>query len=123
VRVLVVVDEVRNAELTALELRDAGHETGFVNGGAASRGATTVSGWAPEFPPEGSRSRCWSGSGSSRRSIARGGNGSQAARLPGLTRRTLYSRLECHGLRKPGEGTEPADHEGGAPPGAGEERG
>jgi two-component system, NtrC family, response regulator HydG len=36
VRVLVVDDEIRNAELTALELRDAGHETEFVNGGAAA---------------------------------------------------------------------------------------
>ena len=35
-RVLVVDDEVRNAELTALELRDAGHEAEFVNGGAAA---------------------------------------------------------------------------------------
>jgi DNA-binding NtrC family response regulator len=34
VRVLVVDDEIRNAELTALDLRDAGHETEFVNGGA-----------------------------------------------------------------------------------------
>jgi DNA-binding NtrC family response regulator len=32
------------------------------------------------------------------------GNKSQAARLLGLTRRTLYSRMEKHGLRKPGEG-------------------
>src|SRR5439155_27039184 len=29
-------DEVRNAELTALELRDAGHEVEFLNGGAAA---------------------------------------------------------------------------------------
>ena len=35
-RVLVVDDEVRIAELTALELRDAGHETEFVSGGAAA---------------------------------------------------------------------------------------
>jgi len=35
------------------------------------------------------------------------GNKSQAARLLGLTRRTLYSRMEKHGLRKPGEGEEP----------------
>src|SRR4051812_47006863 len=35
-RVLVVDDEVRNAELTALALRDAGHETEFVNGSAAA---------------------------------------------------------------------------------------
>ena len=37
------------------------------------------------------------------------GNKSQAARLLGLTRRTLYSRMEKHGLRKPGEGDEAAD--------------
>jgi DNA-binding NtrC family response regulator len=39
------------------------------------------------------------------------GNKSQAARLLGLTRRTLYSRMERHGLRKPGEGEE-AESEG-----------
>ena len=32
-RVLVVDDEIRNAELTALELRDAGHAVDFVNRG------------------------------------------------------------------------------------------
>ena len=32
-----------------------------------------------------------------------GGNKCQAARLIGLTRRTLYSRMEKHGLRKPDE--------------------
>ena len=32
------------------------------------------------------------------------GNKSQAARLLGLTRRTLYSRMEKHDLRRPGEG-------------------
>jgi two-component system NtrC family response regulator len=36
------------------------------------------------------------------------GNKSAAARLLGLTRRTLYSRMEKHGLRTPGEGE---DHE------------
>jgi DNA-binding NtrC family response regulator len=36
VQVLVVDDEVRNAELTALELRDAGHDAEFVNGGEAA---------------------------------------------------------------------------------------
>ncbi len=35
-----------------------------------------------------------------------GGNKSAAARLLGLTRRTLYSRMEKHGLRTPGEGEE-----------------
>jgi DNA-binding NtrC family response regulator len=34
--VLVVDDEIKNAELTALELRDAGHDVEFVNGGAAA---------------------------------------------------------------------------------------
>jgi transcriptional regulator with GAF, ATPase, and Fis domain len=43
------------------------------------------------------------------------GNKSRAARLLGLTRRTLYSRLEKHGLRVPGEG--------GADEGDGAERG
>ncbi len=40
-----------------------------------------------------------------------GGNKSQAARLLGLTRRTLYSRMERHGLRRPGEdgADEPGD--------------
>jgi len=37
------------------------------------------------------------------------GNKSQAARLLGLTRRTLYSRMERHGLRKPGEADEGGD--------------
>ena len=33
-RVLVVDDEIKNAELTAMELADAGHDTRFVNGSA-----------------------------------------------------------------------------------------
>ena len=37
------------------------------------------------------------------------GNKSQAARLLGLTRRTLYSRMEKHGLRRPGEGEDAAE--------------
>jgi two-component system NtrC family response regulator len=37
------------------------------------------------------------------------GNKSQAARLLGLTRRTLYSRMEKHGLHKPGEGGDEVD--------------
>ena len=35
-KVLVVDDEVKNAELTAAAIADAGHETAFVNGGAAA---------------------------------------------------------------------------------------
>jgi DNA-binding NtrC family response regulator len=43
------------------------------------------------------------------------GNKSQAARLLGLTRRTLYSRMEKHGLRTPGDPEEGGDEsaEGG----------
>ena len=41
------------------------------------------------------------------------GNKSQAARLLGLTRRTLYSRMEKHGLRQPsGDGGDGDDAEG-----------
>jgi len=43
------------------------------------------------------------------------------ARLLGLTRRTLYSRMERHGLRRPGEGDETGEDEGGAPTGAGKD--
>ncbi len=50
------------------------------------------------------------------------GNKSQAARLLGLTRRTLYSRMERHGLRRPGEGEEPAGDEDDVTRDAGEER-
>jgi two-component system NtrC family response regulator len=46
------------------------------------------------------------------------GNKSQAARLLGLTRRTLYSRMEKHGLRRPGEGDD-AEPEGEAAESAG----
>ena len=48
-----------------------------------------------------------------------GGNKSRAARLLGLTRRTLYSRMERHGLRTPGEAEEPGDDAGDAGKGSG----
>jgi DNA-binding NtrC family response regulator len=41
-----------------------------------------------------------------------GGNKSRAARLLDLTRRTLYSRMERHGLRRPGEADEGGEDEG-----------
>jgi len=47
------------------------------------------------------------------------GNKSQAARLLGLTRRTLYSRMEKHGLREPGAAEEPGDDQAAEPPAAG----
>jgi DNA-binding NtrC family response regulator len=51
-----------------------------------------------------------------------GGNKSQAARLLGLTRRTLYSRMERHGLRMPGEAGEPEDADVDVANEAGKER-
>jgi two-component system NtrC family response regulator len=63
----------------------------------------TQASWVPRIPPE----------GLSLESLERelilqaleraAGNKSAAARLLGLTRRTLYSRMEKHGLRTPGE--------------------
>ena len=47
------------------------------------------------------------------------GNKSHAARLLGLTRRTLYSRMEKHGLRKPGEGDDGPEDENEAAPASG----
>jgi len=65
--------------------------------------SVTQASWVPRIPPE----------GLSLESLERelilqaleraAGNKSAAARLLGLTRRTLYSRMEKHGLRTPGE--------------------
>ncbi len=62
--------------------------------------------WVPEIPEDGLSLEALE-----RELIVRSlerarGNKSRAARLLGLTRRTLYSRMEKHGLRKPGEGGE-----------------
>ena len=59
--------------------------------------------WVPEIPEEG-----LSLENLERELILKAldranGNKSLAARLLGLTRRTLYSRMEKHGLRRPGE--------------------
>jgi len=78
----------------------------------ASPGSAGVAGpppWVPEIPPEGLSLELLE-----RELIVRSlerarGNKSQAARLLGLTRRTLYSRMERHGLRKPGEVDEPVE--------------
>ena len=47
------------------------------------------------------------------------GNKSQAARLIGLTRRTLYSRMEKHGLRRPDDGESVESDEAGETVGGG----
>jgi two-component system NtrC family response regulator len=92
------------------------------SGEAASRGAAAAPGWVPEIPPEGLSLEVLERELIIQALERARGNKSQAARLLGTTRRTLYSRLERHGLRKPGEGDETAEGEGDAPAGAGEER-
>jgi len=78
-------------------------------GGPGSAGVAGPPPWVPEIPPEGLSLEVLE-----RELIVRSlerarGNKSQAARLLGLTRRTLYSRMERHGLRKPGEVDEPVE--------------
>ena len=60
--------------------------------------------WVPEIPPEGLSLEVLERELILQALERARGNKSQAARLLGLTRRTLYSRMERHGLRKPGEG-------------------
>ncbi|MBK7369749.1 MAG: sigma-54-dependent Fis family transcriptional regulator [Candidatus Eisenbacteria bacterium] len=71
---------------------------------ASSGTPSATRGWVPEIPEEG-----LSLEDLERELILKAlerakGNKSRAARLLGLTRRTLYSRMEKHGLRRPGEG-------------------
>ena len=85
--------------------------------GAAASPETGAS-WVPNIPPEGLSLEVLERELIIKAlSLARG-NKSQAARLLGLTRRTLYSRMERHGLRKPGEGEEAAEEENEPPAGS-----
>jgi two-component system NtrC family response regulator len=86
-----------------------------------ARGATAAPGWVPEIPPGGLSLEVLERELILKALERARGNKSQAARLLGLTRRTLYSRMERHGLRKPGEGDETVEDEGDAPAGAGED--
>jgi DNA-binding NtrC family response regulator len=79
-------------------------------GAEAAGGAS----WVPRIPPEGLVLEVLERELILQALEMARGNKSQAARLLGLTRRTLYSRMERHGLRKPGEGDEPADEPGDA---------
>ncbi|MFN8589669.1 MAG: helix-turn-helix domain-containing protein, partial [Candidatus Eisenbacteria bacterium] len=85
----------------------------FAQGGARAAGAPAGAlAWVPEIPEDG-----LSLEDLERELILKAlerakGNKSRAARLLGLTRRTLYSRMEKHGLRKPGEGGDAGDDEG-----------
>ncbi len=97
-----------------LSLAGPGHEAGGRPGG--------VPGWVPDIPPEGISLEVLE-----RELIVQAlerarGNKSQAARLLGLTRRTLYSRMERHGLRRPGEEEEGGEDEGEPATGAERER-
>ncbi len=59
--------------------------------------------WVPEIPPEGLSLEVLERELILKALARAAGNKSQAARLLGLTRRTLYSRMDRHGLRAPGE--------------------
>jgi two-component system NtrC family response regulator len=59
--------------------------------------------WVPRIPPEGLSLEALEKELILQALERAGGNKSAAARLLGLTRRTLYSRMEKHGLRVPGE--------------------
>ncbi|HEY2954115.1 MAG TPA: sigma-54 dependent transcriptional regulator [Candidatus Eisenbacteria bacterium] len=65
--------------------------------------------WVPEIPAEGLSLEVLERELILKALDLARGNKSQAARLLGLTRRTLYSRMERHGLRTPGEGEEGAE--------------
>jgi DNA-binding NtrC family response regulator len=87
----------------------------------AAGGAPDAPDWVPRIPPEGlSLDALERALILQSLDLARG-NKSLAARLLGLTRRTLYSRMETHGLRAPGEGAG-ADDERGREEEAGEPR-
>ena len=79
------------------------HLTIGAPGGAPSQGVVS---WVPAIPPEGLSLEVLERELILQALDRARGNKSQAARLLGLTRRTLYSRMERHGLRKPGEGEE-----------------
>ncbi len=65
--------------------------------------------WVPQIPPEGLSLEALERELIVQALERAGGNKSQAARLLGLTRRTLYSRMERHGLRRPGEAEDGGD--------------
>jgi transcriptional regulator with GAF, ATPase, and Fis domain len=68
--------------------------------------------WVPEIPPGGLSLEVLERELILKSLEMARGNKSQAARLLGLTRRTLYSRMERHGLRTPGEGDEAGEEAG-----------
>ncbi|HYM79804.1 MAG TPA: sigma-54 dependent transcriptional regulator [Candidatus Limnocylindria bacterium] len=77
--------------------------------GAGPGTAAVGPAWVPEIPPEGLSLELLERELILKALERAAGNKSQAARLLGLTRRTLYSRMEKHGLRKPEETEAGAD--------------
>jgi two-component system NtrC family response regulator len=71
--------------------------------GSAAGGGAGTPGWVPRIPPEGLSLEVLERELILQALELARGNKSAAARLLGLTRRTLYSRMERHGLRTPGE--------------------
>jgi len=67
--------------------------------------------WVPEIPEEGLSLEALERELILKALERAAGNKSRAARLLGLTRRTLYSRMEKHGLHRPGEGGEESEGE------------
>jgi len=65
--------------------------------------------WVPEIPEEGLSLEALERELILKALERAAGNKSRAARLLGLTRRTLYSRMEKHGLHRPGEGEDEGD--------------
>jgi len=65
--------------------------------------------WVPEIPEEGLSLEALERELILKALERAAGNKSRAARLLGLTRRTLYSRMEKHGLHRPGEAEEEAE--------------
>jgi len=78
-------------------------------GGAGVGAAAGAPDWVPRIPPAGLSLETLERELILQALELARGNKSQAARLLGLTRRTLYSRMEKHGLREPGAGDEPGD--------------
>ena len=79
-----------------------------LNLGPAAPASGAAAGWVPRIPAEGLSLEVLERELILQALERARGNKSQAARLLGLTRRTLYSRMEKHGLRKPGEGEDDA---------------
>jgi DNA-binding NtrC family response regulator len=86
--------------------------------GGAMSGAGAPA-WVPRIPPEGLSLEVLERELILQSLELARGNKSAAARLLGLTRRTLYSRMERHGLRTPGEAGEDAGEDDAADAAAG----